>query len=215
MNEKLRAHIESLFVNAPHTSRAEELKEELYADLNAKYEDLLARGKSEDEAFRIVVAGIGDVDALLRGLYTDPSGPAGEQYRRRSAGIIAVAVMLYILSVIPVIILDGSTFSVVVMFLMIAAATGMLVYNHLSRPHYTRADDTVVEEFKEWKSDTDDKRHLAHSINAALWPLIVVLYFIISFASGAWAVSWVVFPLGVAIQNIIRLALNLRGDRHE
>ena len=32
----------------------------------------------------------------------------------------------------------------------IAAATGLLIYNGMTKPHYSRADDTIVEEFKEW-----------------------------------------------------------------
>ncbi len=214
MYQKLRAHIEALFANAPHTRKAQELKEELYADLSAKYADLIAQGKSEEDAYQIAIAGIGDVDELLRSLHSEPFDPAEEARRKRSAGVISAAVGLYILSLIPPMVLRN-TLGAIGMFLFIAAATIILVYNHLSQPRYYRTDDTVVEEFKEWKSSHDDTRRLHRSITAALWPLIVVLYFFISFFFGAWAYSWIIFLLGVALQNIIRLALQLRENRHE
>ncbi|ADU26730.1 permease prefix domain 1-containing protein [Ethanoligenens harbinense] len=214
MYQKLRAHIEALFANAPHTRKAQELKEELYADLSAKYADLVTQGKSEEDAYQIVIASIGDVDELLRSLRYDPYDADEEARRKKSAGIISAAVGLYILSLVPVM-LFRNTFGAILMFLFIAAATVILVYNHASKPRYYRADDTVVEEFKEWKSGHDDTRSLYRSITAALWPLIVVLYFFISFFFSAWAYSWIIFLLGVALQNIIRLALQLRRDRHE
>ncbi|MFT8889291.1 MAG: permease prefix domain 1-containing protein [Ethanoligenens sp.] len=214
MYEKLRAHIEALFENAPHTRKAEELKEELYADLSAKYADLVAQGKSEEDAFQIAISGIGDVDELLYGLKYDPYDPVEEARRKKSAGVIAAAVGIYILSMVPVIIFQNSV-GAIGMFVLIAIATIMLVYNHVSQPRYFHPDDTVVDEFKKWKSNGDDTRRLYRSITAALWPLIVVLYFIISFFFRAWAYSWIIFLVGVALQNIIRLALDLRGNRHE
>lgn len=213
MYEKLRAHIEELFANAPHTRKAQELKEELYADLSAKYADLLSQGKSAEEAYRIAIAGIGDVDELLRNLRNDRYDPAENDRRRRSAGIISAAVGLYILSVIPLII--WNSYGAIPMFIIIAAATVMLVYNHISQPRYYRSDDTVVEEFKEWKSGNDNTRRLYRSIIAALWPLIVVLYFLLSFLFGAWAYTWIIFLVGVALQNIIRMLLEIRGSHYE
>ncbi len=209
MNEKLRAYIDSLFADAPRTRKAEELKEELYADVSAQYDDLTAEGKSEEEAYRIAVASIGDVDELVRGLRR---AEPGEARRKRSAAFISAAVGLYIVSVVPPIFFGGA--GAAMMFIIIAAATVLLIYNHLSQPRYRRTDDTVVEEFKEWKSGEDDTRRLYHSITAALWPLIVVLYFFLSFFFGAWAYTWLIFLIGVALQNIIKLLLEMRRGQN-
>ena len=62
MNEKLRHYIDDLFANAPSTVRAVELKEEMYQNLMDKYNDLINEGKSEESAYNIAVASIGDVD---------------------------------------------------------------------------------------------------------------------------------------------------------
>jgi hypothetical protein len=93
---------------------------------------------------------------------------------------------------------------------IVAAATGMLVYNAMSRPKYTRADETLVEEFKEWKSANDDNIRVRRAISSAMWPIIVVVYFFISFAFHAWAYSWLIFILGAAFENILKLIFELR-----
>ena len=61
MNERIRTHVEGLFEGAPMTRKILDLKEELLANLNSKYDDLVAGGTSPDDAYRTVIAGIGDV----------------------------------------------------------------------------------------------------------------------------------------------------------
>ena len=61
MYDKLREYIESLFKDAPDTVKTVELKEEMLQNLYEKYNDLLAEGRSEQAAFNIAVAGVGDV----------------------------------------------------------------------------------------------------------------------------------------------------------
>lgn len=68
MYEKLQKRVDDLFKNAPNTKRAEELKEELMANLIDRYNDLTAAGKSEDEAIEITIEGIGDVNELIRSI---------------------------------------------------------------------------------------------------------------------------------------------------
>lgn len=211
MKNKLRAYIDNLFADAPKTRKAFELREELLSNLNAKYDDLIGRGYSEEEAYQAAVSGIGDVSELISALGGgDPFGGPTEQERKKSATMVAVAVMLYILAIVPVILFHNLA-GVVSLFVFAAVATGILVYNGISQPKYYRADETLVEEFKEWKSANNDRIRLQKNISSALWPLIVVCYFLISFFYGAWAWSWIIFILGVAIEKILKLILELRG----
>ena len=89
MNEKLRCYIDDLFANAPSTVRAVELKEELYQNLTDKYNDLIAQGKSEESAYNIAIASIGDVDSLISGLSGEKQVAIGhgQEYIRLS-GIV-------------------------------------------------------------------------------------------------------------------------------
>jgi hypothetical protein len=209
MEEKIRAYVEDLFAGTS-SRKAIELKEEMIQNLTEKYHDLLSEGKSPDAAFNIAIAGIGDVSGLIRDLQNEALDPKViDAYRQKTAMITAIAIMLYILSVVPLIVLSvlvpgAWLIGLVVMFLLIATATGMLNYSHMSKPRYVKADDTMVEEFRQWQSDTREKRTMQSAISGAMWSLLVAVYFIVSFMTGAWYITWVIFIIGGAIQSIIR-----------
>lgn len=223
MEYNLRAYVDELFQNAPRTQKAYELKVELTQNLIDKYRALVAEGKSPEDAYNITVMSIGDVRELFEGL---EDGPAAAQPvyippadgAKRSAAITAIAVMMYILSVVPVIVLSsvlpesfGGTLGVVVMFVMIAAATGLLIYNHSTKPKKQPAPDTVVSDFKQWQTQTDSKKQLMKAIRSAYWPLVLALYFLLSFATGKWHVTWIIFLIAPAVDSIIRAVVTLSG----
>lgn len=217
MYENLRRRLDELFENAPKTRRAYELKEELLANLTDKYNDLVASGKSEDEAVNIAIAGIGDVDELIKGLGESDvlNNEKMQKDREKRALVTSISVGLYIMSIVVLILcvtvlgLSGEA-SVCLMFTIIAIATSIIVYNSISRPKYIKADDTIVEEFKEWKSANSTQIEVVRSVKSIAWLAIVALYFILSFAFHSWAYSWIIFIIGAAIERIIGLAFELR-----
>ncbi len=76
MNSRLKEYINSLFENAPSNERAQEYKEEILFNSEEKYNDLIKSGKTEDEAYKAVVAGIGDLGELFAALRGDASKAA-------------------------------------------------------------------------------------------------------------------------------------------
>lgn len=218
MKDKLRNHLESLFAGAPQTRKALELKEELLSNLYEKYDDLIAQGLSEEDAYKAAVASIGDVSDLIAALRRDSVFDAAAQMqdRRRWALLTSVAVGLYIFAIAALILcavvnpVYGGEIGVIAMFCIAAVATGLLIYSNLSRVRYSRSDDTVVEEFKEWKSVRSDRQQLKKAISSIMWPLIVAVYFLISFLFGAWAFSWIIFIIGAAIDRIIAAVIDFR-----
>ncbi|MBN1891982.1 MAG: hypothetical protein JW780_04310 [Clostridiales bacterium] len=46
-----------------------------------------------------------------------------------------------------------------------------------------------------------------------LWPLILITYFLVSFSTGAWHVTWVLFIAGVMIQGIIGIVFEMRKGK--
>ena len=216
MSNKIRSKVELLFEEAPKTKKAFELKEELIVNLTEKYDDLVESGKSPDEAYNSVIASIGDVDELIRGLkQNDVLNIAKEEAeRKKTALVVSGCVGGYILGVISLIILvavldvDGVIAAMV--FLLIAgAATCILIYHFMSKPRYYKADDTLVEEFKEWKQGRSKKHQLFKSIISIMWPLIVAVYLLISFVFGIWAYSWIIFILGAVLEQIIKLIFDI------
>ena len=202
MNEKLRNFIDDLFANAPSTVRAVELKEELYQNLTDKYNDLIAEGKSEESAYNIAVASIGDVDSLIQGL-SGEKRVESEKSRKRSAILTAIAIALYILSPVPVILIQREI-GVMFLFLFVAAATGLLIYNGVTRERYVKTDDTMVEEFKEWKHHGKQKNKAVDAILGSFWLIAVCVYIVISFITGAWHITWIIFLIAAAVSSMIK-----------
>jgi len=221
MEDRFRRYVDDLFEGTVLTQKAIEQKEEMIQNLQDKYRDLLSEGKDSESAYHIAISGIGDVSALLNELSRDESAVTLETARRKSAMLTAVAVMMYIVSVVPVILLStlsnhwhGAIIGVVIMFLLAAAATGLLIYNHMTKP---KSFPAIDEEDREWRDESNTQRSMRRAISSALWAIIFVLYFVISFSTGAWHITWVIFIAGSAVEAIIETILHvLRGrDRKE
>ena len=220
MEDKLRRYVDGLFDGTAPTKKTVELKEEMIQNLHDKYNDLISEGKTPEAAYNIAVVGIGDVSDLLTELESDtvvaPDMIEYETALRRSAMFTAIAVMMYILSFLPLIILNmiGSRYSGMVglpfMFFVVAGATGLLIYNNMTKPRRLKASDTLVEEFREWQSGTHHRKSMRRSISAALWSVVLVLYFIISFWTSAWYITWIIFIIGSAVEAFINLFYSTR-----
>lgn len=215
MKDKLRNFIESLFEDAPKNKQTIELKEEMLQNLIDKYNDLVDSGKSSEAAYNIATASIGDIHELIRQIEKrEENNPLFEQNydkgRKRFTLLLSISVMLYILCVVPVILLEDSVLGVVIMFVMVAIATGLILYNNMTKPKYLKKDSTVVEEFKEWKANSTEKNTLYQSITKVMWSCITILYFIVSFLTMAWHITWIIFLIGSAIQGIIRAIFELK-----
>lgn len=217
MINKFRERLDDLFLNAPKTHRAMELKEELLANLMDKYNDLVSSGMSEQDAFNITISGIGDIDDLIAGLKEkDPTDYQKiEEQRKKRALLISLAVSMYIMSVGILVLLNevlkvNDGISVFTMLTIDAVATAIIIYSSISHPKYIKSDDTIVENFKEWKSSTNADKEVLKSIKAIIWLFIVALYFFLSFELEIWAFSWIIFIIGAAVERIITLAFQLR-----
>ncbi len=122
--------------------------------------------------------------------------------------------MLYILCVVPVIIgsqIGGEIIGVCFMFVMIALATGMVILYGKTRPRYQKADNSMVESFKEWKNNNEQDREIYKSIRSAIWSVTTALYIIISFMTMAWHVTWVIFLIAGAVINVIKAYYDMKN----
>lgn len=215
MIAKIRAYITRAFEDVPRTKKSMEMQEELISNLIEKFNDQLKLGKSEEEAYTNVIAGIGDLSELTEGLRERQilSGPTPTE-RKHNALIIAISVMIYILSPIVLIVFVESfgqeTLGLALMFGMVAIATGLIVYNQVSKPKYVAEEETMVEEFKEWKSGRQKNKSIYEAFSSAFWLIVVALYLYISFTYMNWHYSWIIFILASAIQNIFKAMLEMR-----
>jgi len=222
MEDKLRRYVDELFADTAPTKKAVELKEEMIQNLHDKYNDLINDGKTHEAAYNIVVAGIGDISALLdelsaEAIVEEPRLPGTDSHRLRSAMFTSLAVMGYILAPLPMIFLSllgiswSARFGVPALFVMIAISTALLVFNSMTKPRYGKKSDTMVDEFREWQSDSQSRKALRRAISSALWAVVLALYFILSFSlSGAWHLTWIIFILGGAAEAFINLFFALK-----
>jgi hypothetical protein len=213
MNNRLREYIDNLFATAPSNMKAVEVKEEILQNLTDKYNDLIAEGKSEDVAFNIAVASIGDVSDLVRELQGLPKQYSkitedNEKQKQRTALLTAIAIGFYILSPVPVILLQNEM-GVVFLFVFIAIATGILVFNGITKSKSQQVPDTMVEEFKEWRERNNGKNQLQKSVLSAIWAVGVVIYFLISFSTGAWYITWVIFLIIAAVEGVVKALFDM------
>ena len=216
MNESLRHYMDDIFASAPQSRKANELKEELLGNMNEKYHDLLEQGCSEEEAYKQVITGIGDVNELILNLQRSPLDPLSYQAeRKKNALIVSLCVGLYIIAFIVAIIVEEvfghEAGAALTMFGISTVPTCILVFHFLSRPKYESEEKTIVEEYKEKKSAEQHRNNITGSLSAILWSLIVAVYFIMSFSLSNWHISWILFIVGAALNQAIKLIIDLRA----
>lgn len=216
MNKKLKDYIDKLFSQVADTVYTRELKEEMLINLNDRYEDLLAEGKSKEEAFIIVTSSIGDIRELVSGL--DESAVIIttkdiEKKRKESALIRSIAVMLYIVSpaiLIALSVVGLEIMGVVLMLIIIGGATGILVYDNFSKPEVLREDRGANIRRAYLSKEEKRKSYLKEAISSIFWLIIVGVYLLLSFTLDIWAYSWIIFIIAAAISKIIELAFDLK-----
>lgn len=124
--------------------------------------------------------------------------------RKKSALLLAIAVMLYILSIIPPILIYDDM-GPVLMFVMIAIATGIIVYRAI----------TNSKDKKEENEQKEPENPVLKAVKSGMWAVATVTYFVISFASGAWHSTWLVFPITGAIVNVIEACFDLKDGENK
>lgn len=193
MREQLIQYVELLFAGAKD---CEDVKQEILQNSLDRYDDLIAEGKVPEAAYRLAITGIGDINEILGSQPShaapqpNQSGPEvdSDKYRRLQRGI---AIACFILCPVPLLlcVVEGQVMIGITMMLMIIAVGTML----------------MVVSGKEQAQPP--RRHGSLFVSIAmslLWPLATIVYFLISFSTGAWHLTWLVFPIAGAISAVIR-----------
>ncbi len=199
MRDQLKQYVELLFAGAPGS---EDIRQEILQNTLDRYDDLIAEGKVPEAAYRLAITGIGDVNEILgtkpQAVHS-PSAPKTEEDTEEKKRKRALAIVLYILCPIPVLLLGslGDEFfnilGVCGLFLLIAVATYLLITNSAKEDEVEKEDPNLLK-----------------SIKGAVSALGLVLYFVISFYTRAWYVTWVIFPLIGAVNGLITAIYDLK-----
>lgn len=207
MNDKLRAHVDLLFQNAPSLPRVYDFKEELLANLQEKYGDLVAAGADPQDAYDTVVSGIGDTESLIQILASEPQPSSSASVRQQTAQVVSTSAFLYCAALAALIFLRqiSATLAWVAFWLIVGVATAQLIYHFMTRPpvsSYPQGSARFMDEEK--------RKKLKGIFQSSFWLITTALYFIISFMFGNWHISWIIFLIAPVISQIINLFLDGR-----
>ncbi len=120
---------------------------------------------------------------------------------------IAIAVMLYILSIVAIILcaaqFNQPIIGVSIFFTLIAMATGLLIYNGI---YYKK-------ESKE--APSTKKKTLMKQVTSIVDTIGLIIYLLWSFATGAWYITWIIWIIVGIVDQIIRLIFTLNSSEEE
>ena len=223
MKEKITLHFNNLFADAPKTRKALDLKEEMIQNAMDKYDDMVADGYSEEDAYHNVVESIGDVTELFPEVEERNLLTLSEKDRKKKAIFTATAVGLYIFAGVVFFFFgliseitrsyryDLAALGFVLALLICIVPTVMLVYAANMYPGYTKREkDDMVELYKEAKYSSNKEKAVRKSINSIIWTMTLVLYFIISFTTYKWYITWIIFLIAACVQAIVKLIFELK-----
>ena len=128
---------------------------------------------------------------------------AKENKKAKFARNIAISVVMYILSLVAII--GTSTFGqeilgVCLFFVIIAVATGIIIYSSI----------VYGKEKVEKDEKTKRKNEVVKAITDIIGLIGVVIYFLVSFTTGAWHITWIIFLVIGVCNSIVRLIFGLK-----
>ena len=209
MREQLIQYVELLFAGA---TDSEDIKQEILQNPLDRYDDLVASGKVPEAAYRLAIAGIGDINEILgttvppvAALNPAEKSDGGDNFAKKI--LRATAVGLYIISILPLIILCELGMEILGLcgtLAIVAVATVMIILG--------AKKDTSLQEKAEKEEISESE--LSKSITGLLWALGLGLYFFLSFTTSDWHITWVIFPILGALDSLVSAIVRNQDALH-
>ena len=208
MREQLIQYVSLLFAGAKN---AEDIKQEILQNTLDRYDDMIAQGRSPESAYRLAISGIGDINEILNTLPQDATQPGTplpirqvEEDSPWSKLLRAVAVGLYILCPVPLFVLSDigmETLGLCGTLALVAIATVLIILGK------KKTDDTEENRTEE---KATPRQELDKSVSTLIWTVGLAVYFIVSFITGAWYITWIIFPLIGAVQGLVKAIMDVK-----
>lgn len=217
MREQLIRYVELLFAGAPNS---EEIKQEILQNTLDRYDDLVSQGKQPEAAYRLAIGGIGDINEILGSgesrqaprhevpVSSPPQAETKDDKDKKQKRAVAVA--LYILCPVPLFILGdvgNGVMGLCLMFLLIAAATALLIM---------AGEESSAHKEPEPAAEVSPSHELRKAVNTGITTVGFVVYFVLSFVTQAWYITWLVFPIMAAVRGLVKAIFDLKeAGKHE
>lgn len=210
MREKLIQYVSLMFAGAKD---CEDIKQEILQNTLDRYDDLVAEGKAPEAAYQLAITGIGDINEILstdtKAQYSYQTEASVGQDTAQKKLQRAIGIGLYIICPIPLFLASNSTLGLCLLLILVALATMLMVISSgKSQEESSQAYRDAVE--------MTPQQELRKSVKSIISILGLAVYFIISFSTGAWYITWLIFPLTGAVQGLVRAILDLwEAVKHE
>ena len=124
--------------------------------------------------------------------------------KRRFAILLSAAIFMYILCPVPFFFAGhiSSAVMLTLFFLIIAAATTMIVFAAVSRTRSKR---------KNQNKNLTKEQKMYKQIANTLSLVILVIYLSVSFLTGAWNITWILWIIYALLCQIIKLIFSIKG----
>lgn len=204
MKDQLIRYVDLLFAGAPD---AGDIRQEILQNTLDRYDDLITQGKAPEAAYSLAISGIGDVSELLGSNQSPavtaaaPSVPATAEKPLWKRLLRAFGILLYIICPIPLFVLGElgmDTIGLCGTLAIVAVATALMI---LSGGKAKKQEQT---------EPPSPRQELRNAVNTIIWTVGLALYFIVSFLTGAWYITWLIFPMIGAVQGLVRAVMDLK-----
>jgi hypothetical protein len=193
MKAQLKQYVDLLFAGTPDS---DDMKQEILQNTLDRYDDLISQGKSPEAAYRLAISGIGDIHEMLDSTPSSPATIAEVIDPKKAAErkkMRAVAIGLYICCVIALGSIGDGILGVCLMFIMIASATVLMIMSRDEKEVAVKKTTTTLDK--------------------TLNTVTLAVFLVLSFVTGAWYITWLIWPIMGAVKGIIRACRDLRGGR--
>lgn len=202
MRDQLIQYVELLFAGA---TDSEDIKQEILQNTLDRYDDLIAQGKVPEAAYRLAIAGIGDINEILgtnvpRNGIAHPVTDAEDRDTPTKKLLRAIAVGLYIICILPLIILDGHILGFCGTLSIVAVATVLIMLG-------------AKKENKESQKENDTRTPLQKGISALVWAIGLAVYICWSFTCYEWHITWIVFPILAALDGLLTVLVKQKEQQ--
>ena len=153
------------------------------------------------------------------------------KYRLRRGILNSVAVAMYITCWVPLIIIApmglfgalSGVIGIAILMLMVAGATAMMIMKSAIKPECLRGvkeleddddEDDIALKARGGKRARRVKNPILRAISAVMWPITIIVYLGVSFLSGAWHITWMIFLISTAIEGIVESIFELCGKKY-
>lgn len=180
------------------TAAAAEMKEELTENLAEEYDKREQAGMDELNAYRDVLKNIDKIRDMLESLpQTDEEiekkeRDAGRKNLERILGKISTCMWLC---------------TVIAFFLFSITNSGTWRYSWLLFL-WSSIGQILLNMVKKVNRGKPLKKVMKSGLSGIFWLGITIVYFLLSFASGAWRLTWLIFLVGALLQTFLGMFLD-------